>query len=184
MKKYIYLDIEKYMNHKMIFHEYEEIDRSSEEKGVMGIYALSANYDFEKKVKYFKEGGARINGAKASYDNIRCSGQTIKLPDEKYTKIILIGFHETGSYPDTIKLVDAQGIETEKSVMMYHMLENLDMLYECDLDENSRIAYSLETNAMVKMHYYVATIELDKKYQKIILQDNEEAHIAAISLII
>lgn len=184
MKKYIYLDLEKYMNHKMIFHKYEEIDRSSEEKGVMGIYALSANYNFEKKVKYFKECGARINGAKNSYDNLRCSGQEIRLPDKSYQKIILIGFHETGSYSDTVKLIDEQGIETEKSIMMYHILENLDMLYECDLDENSRIAYSLDTNAMVKMHYYAVTIEVDKRYQKIILQDNDEAHIAAMSLII
>lgn len=182
MKKYVYLELSEHMNHKMLFDDYVDMDMSSDSEGVMGLYAVDKKMSFANKTKYFTDGGARILGTKAKTDNIRCLGQVIDLPDVDYKKMLLVGFHETGSYYDSIKLVDDKGKIVEKKIMLYQMLENLDLLYECDLDEKSRIAYSVETNAMIKMHYYVASVDIDNKYRKLILQDNEEAHIAAISL--
>lgn len=183
MKKYVYLDLKQHMNHKMIFNEYVDVALASESEGVMGIYVLSPKFDFNSKKKYLSEGGVWILGALESKDNIRCEGQVIQLPDVDFKQIILVGFHETGSYPDIIKLVDENSCETEVKVMMYQMLENLDMLYECDLDSSSRIAYSADTNAMLKIHYFVTVIDITHKYRQLILQENEEAHIAAISLV-
>lgn len=183
MKKYIYLDLKKHMNHKMIFCDYADIDPVSESEGVMGLYVLKENMDFERKVKYLKDGGVEIIGAREKADNIRCQGQVIDLPDTDYKKILIVGFHETGSYSDIVKLVDEEGNVKEKKIMLYQMLENLDLLYECDLDEKSKVAFSIDTNAMIKMHYFAVALDVESKYRQLILPYNEEAHIAAISLV-
>ena len=184
MRKYCYLDLKNYMNHKMVFDEYVDINPFSETKGAMGLYILEPGFNFVSKIKYLKQGGVRVAGSKNLNDNIKCDGQSILLPEKEFRSILIIGFHETGSYTDAIKLVTCEGTEKTVDIMMYQMMENLDMLYECDLDSNSEIAFSAMTNLMVKIHYYVTKIDVVEKYSKIILPKNEETHIVAISLIL
>jgi hypothetical protein len=185
MKKYYTIDISNYFNHKMMFDPGKEIDICDDKEGVMGIGVFDKRLQFEQADKIIKGIRYKLNGSKSRYDNLISNRQEIdiNIKTKKIKEISILGFNEFGSYRDDIILVSGNE-RIKKSILFYQLSENIESLYECDKSDRCNIAFSAKSNGFAKIHYYYTIVHVDSHLDRIILPNNIEMHIAAITAVV
>jgi len=180
MKKYYPLDLEGYLDHKMLVSDPGAI---SGDCGVMGFAGCDKRFAGGRKDRYIKKIRFSMYGAEDRYDNVVCRGQKIEFERNTFSRIAIIGFSEIGSYCETVRCLEPEGKYKDISVHFYHMFENLEMLYELDYCESCDVAYELKTNSYGMINYFISEADVDGELTGIVLPDNDEIHISAITLI-
>lgn len=173
--RYYPIKIHDYMNDKLI-HDSTGQDLDSD-----GIF--DKRFDFEMKEKRFQNVRFQINGGLAEYDNVVCEGQKIELPKGEYTFLEVLGCTEYSTYSEQICFQMEDESVQKAGITLYAISENIDTLYECELDSRTRIAFHAKGKYAQKMKYYISRIEVPKGSKLFILPDNPEMHIAACTLI-
>jgi hypothetical protein len=115
-------------------------------------------------------------------DNLLCEGQEVPMPVFSARKLMLLGFAEYSSFVENLLLRYADGTEKVTSFTLYGISENLETLYESELDSNTTTAFQARGKFSQRVKYYICTIALEKPLESVVLPQNSEIHIAAMTL--
>lgn len=181
MKKYYPLKLEEYLDHKMLVSDLGAVSVGN--CGVMGFACCDERFGCGRKERYVKKIRFCMYGADDRYDNVVCRGQEIGFERNRFSSLAVIGFTEIGSYSETVRCLRPDGSHKDVSVHFYHMFENPEMLYELDYSERCNVAYKLKTNTYGMINYFISIADINDELTGIVLPDNDEIHISAITLI-
>lgn len=173
------------MKHKMLFHNATDLMGHHENQGVLGIGIVDQRFHFECSEKYIHKIRYRLFGCDSQYDNVICNEQRIQISlNQKIRYVSFLGMNECGVYYDQIQFITEQNETIIKPILFYQFSENLDSLYQCDMSKDCQVALCAKTNGFYKAKYYYNKILVNENIKEIILPENAEMHIAAITAIV
>lgn len=188
--KYKTIDIKSFCNHKMILGENKNYEQSEvwnesvkqENIGVAKKWITDSRLEVEKLDKYYRKMKFHMLGYKAEFDNIICEQQVIPISENNVNQIAFLGFCGYHSYNEKIEFVTNEGCKKSERVHFYHITECIETLYDSEKSSNCFVWLSLKSNVKLRIKYYKVICSLPPNTCKIILPDNQDMHIAAITV--
>lgn len=188
--KYRLIDMDNLCNHKMIATDNmtdvqkivlkEQLDQ--ELMGIAKRWVIDKRFDFESQDKYYNKMKFRLIGGRGKYDNISCQNQEIDLPCADKKNIAILGFCGYHTYKEKFKFITNSGECIIQRMQLYHYMECMDSLYDSEKDDDCTRWITAKLNIYASMKYYKTSHALPENTCKLILPDNPDMHIAAITL--
>lgn len=123
-----------------------------------------------------------INGIDSLSDNLICNNQKIDMPEFPASSIAILGFAEYSCFTEQLLLTFENGCKQCELFTLYGISENIDSLYETDLNADTQVAFSAKGKYSQKMSYFISRVYFSKKICSVTLPNNSEVHIAAMTL--
>lgn len=172
--KYYPVELESLFSCKQMF---EKTDVRGDDLSV-----CDSRFHFESRVKKFSNVPFQMFGIEAKLDNLICDGQEIIMPVFSAQKLYILGFAEYSNFKEKLILRDVDITEKKVNFTIYGISQNMETLYESELDCNTMIAFQSRGKFSQRMKYSIASIAIEKPIKSVILPRNSEIHIAAITL--
>lgn len=175
------INIGSLLNHKLLFNHIPEDD---DEHGVSGICISDVAF-FGEKIN-MECGGVPFEfcGSSSSKDNLICSNEHIKIELDNVKKIVFLGFNEFGNYGDKLTVVEKNKRTHIKQIFFYGLNQSVETLYSSEMNEYCSEAVKTTANEYLAVNFYKCEIPIDGlDIEEIILPDNIEMHILAVSVL-
>ena len=175
------INLSEIYNHKIFYDFNREYD--DDYHGVIGMGIRDPRYKFNSKKCKFEGVEFYLNGEDAARDNLICQGQHIDLEKAGYSKVFILGFNELGNYSDKLLfLTKDYEISGEDRLFLNGFNQIVEGLYESELDNRCNIADSFLANDYIVVNIYISEIVMPDDTTVIVLPNNPEMHILAISV--
>lgn len=175
------ISIDECLDHKIF---YSHMPENYGEYGVSGLCIIDENYNNENVSIRYNDINFRCKGAFSEFDNVICNKQHIYIRHKNVKSMFFLGFNEFGNYEDDIIILDNSKNEIRKKIFFYGFNQLLDTLYSIEMNDYCNIAVNTLANEYMNVSIYGFELKLEgQDVEEIILPDNPEMHIMAISLI-
>lgn len=172
--KYCPVELECHFSCKQMF---ERTDERGDDLSV-----CDSRFRFGTRLKKLSKVPFQMFGIEAKLDNLLCEEQEVDMPEFPAKKLLILGFAEYSTFTEKLILRYADGKIKEIGFTFYGITENLESLYESELDSNTALAFRARGKFPQKMQYYIASIDLDGPLSSVVLPLNPELHVAAMTL--
>lgn len=174
------INISESFDHKIL---YSQMPEDENEHGVAGLCIINDNYNKDNVKFNYNDLCFVCNGASADVDNIVCNNQHIYIKHKNIKSIFFLGFNEFGNYEDELIIVDDSNNKIKKKIFFYGFNQILDALYSVEMNDCCNIAVSTLANNYLNVNIYAFELKLEgTNVEEIILPDNPEMHIMAVSV--
>jgi len=124
-----------------------------------------------------------LNGEESAHDNLICQGQYIDLGKAGYSKLFIIGFNELGNYSDKLLFLNENHTKIgEERLFLNGFNQIVEGLYDSELDSRCNIADSFLANDYIVVNVYISEIDIPFDTTLIVLPNNPEMHVLAITV--
>jgi len=182
------IDINKYMNHKMIFHD-DEFGKCNELLDEVGLCSDPKRHWGKKSCfegRYFTCFGVEFMSPPIccdNYDNTSCNGQKIEIKKGLYHAIHYIGYCDIGRFRESVLLQNQNMTIGESTIFFYDWGIKGNTVRSYDIKDDSCKIALVDEKDYENDYLFMYSAKIDaKEFDTLLLPHNPFVHIIAITI--